>query len=139
MPYRPAPHRPKVLDAPRCRPERDSASRRGYGRRWRRLRLVVLRERVWCADPFGHHAADGRPAFAEQVDHIVPRAAGGSDDASNLQCLCTTCHARKTVLCDGGFGRQRRTLSKRRGSTTEGACGSMVIDVETIDSSGVAR
>ena len=94
-------------------------SRRAYGRRWRRLRLWLLRKRIWCADPFGHHAADGRPAIAEQVDHIVPRAAGGDDDASNLQCLCATCHSCKTVLCDGGFGRQRRTTVKGAGGARD--------------------
>ncbi len=114
MPYLPTQHRPRVPDAAPHRPRRDPASRRAYGRRWRRLRLLLLRERIWCADPFGHHAADGRPAIAEQVDHIVPRAAGGDDDASNLQCLCATCHSRKTVLCDGGFGRRRRTMAKQR-------------------------
>lgn len=35
-------------------------------------------------DPFFH------------IDHIQRRADGGSDDRSNLQALCQTCHARKT-------------------------------------------
>lgn len=31
-----------------------------------------------------------------QVDHIVPRAAGGSDEQDNLQVLCKKCHWEKT-------------------------------------------
>ncbi|MEU5693852.1 HNH endonuclease signature motif containing protein [Actinosynnema sp. NPDC020468] len=32
-----------------------------------------------------------------QVDHVVPLTAGGRDSAANLQLLCTTCHAKKSV------------------------------------------
>jgi 5-methylcytosine-specific restriction endonuclease McrA len=44
----------------------------------------------------------GQPAT--DVDHIVSRAAGGSDDHANLQSLAHGHHSRKTVLHDGGFG-----------------------------------
>jgi 5-methylcytosine-specific restriction endonuclease McrA len=30
-----------------------------------------------------------------EVDHIVPRIAGGTSDIENLQALCTQCNARK--------------------------------------------
>lgn len=33
---------------------------------------------------------------ADEVDHIVPAAKGGSDDLSNLQAACKACHAWKT-------------------------------------------
>jgi hypothetical protein len=38
-------------------------------------------------------AAFGRAAH---VDHITPKARGGSDLLDNLQTLCATCHQRKT-------------------------------------------
>lgn len=33
---------------------------------------------------------------ATEVDHITPKAEGGTDDRSNLQGLCTDCHKAKT-------------------------------------------
>jgi len=30
------------------------------------------------------------------VDHIIPRVQGGTNDPSNLQALCITCHMKKT-------------------------------------------
>ena len=68
---------------------------------------MFRRRNPLCADPFGFHAADGRIVVGEHVDHIVPRAAGGTDEWSNLQSLCAKCHARKTALYDGGFGNAR--------------------------------
>ena len=32
-----------------------------------------------------------------EIDHIHPLASGGSNDVSNLQCLCKDCHTKKTV------------------------------------------
>ncbi|WP_112177110.1 HNH endonuclease [Paraburkholderia unamae] len=32
----------------------------------------------------------------DQIDHIVPLEQGGSNDDSNLQPLCDTCHTAKT-------------------------------------------
>ncbi|MBI5763651.1 MAG: HNH endonuclease [Planctomycetes bacterium] len=88
------------------RPQRQvPASAGDYGRAWRRLRRLVLRLHPFCVDPFGHHAADGRFEVATEVDHIVPRRAGGKDVIENLQSLCITCHSRKTARFDGGFGR----------------------------------
>ena len=65
-----------------------SSTRRGYGVRWRQLRLAFLREHPICA-------VCGRPAT--DVDHVVPKAEGGDDTEENLQPLCRTCHRKKTA------------------------------------------
>ena len=78
--------------------ERPSAAARGYDRKWRRIRAQFLKKHPECVEC-------GQPAT--DVDHIVPRAAGGSDQWSNLQPLCHACHSRKTVAQDGGFGNAR--------------------------------
>lgn len=67
---------------------RPSASRRGYGVAWRKIRAAYLAEHPACA-------LCGRPAT--DVDHVVPKRFGGSDDDTNLQALCKECHQRKTA------------------------------------------
>lgn len=40
--------------------------------------------------------AEGRVTPAAEVDHIVPKAKGGSDEMANLQAICRPCHQAKT-------------------------------------------
>lgn len=68
---------------------RGSAAARGYGRRWQRLRMLVLHEQPVCETP-------GCTQMATDVDHIVAKAKGGTDDRTNLRALCHSCHSRKT-------------------------------------------
>ena len=103
MPYRPKPHRTPTLKPPKYL-RRGSASQRGYGVVWRRLRLMQLAREPLCRDC----RRRGLLTPGEHVDHIVPKRDGGEDLFDNLQTLCETCHARKTVLQDGGFGRAKR-------------------------------
>ena len=56
---------------------------------WRLLAASVLVEQPYCATP-------GCPNPSAQVDHIVERRDGGTDDRHNLQGLCLRCHGRKT-------------------------------------------
>lgn len=90
--------------------ERGSASERGYGSDWRVLRAEYLRENPDCVGVVERgvriHAA-GCDGTATEVDHVVPRRLGGSDDWENLQALSRRCHARKTATQDGGYGNSR--------------------------------
>lgn len=96
MPTRPQQHRPRPTTAGVHSPRRRTAAR-GYGKAWQRVSARVRRDRPVCEDC--------GVAWSECVDHVVPLARGGTHAAGNLRALCWACHSRKTVACDGGFGR----------------------------------
>ena len=68
----------------------------GYKGDWLRIRAQVLHEEPFCR-------MCGRPSTT--VDHIVPRARGGTDERSNLQALCNGCRRRKDAA-DAAEGRR---------------------------------
>ena len=76
-----------------CRPawgNQSPSSRAIGGRPWRRLRAAQLKAEPLCQWP-------GCVLLADQVDHVVPVAAGGAVmDAGNLQSLCAAHHREKT-------------------------------------------
>lgn len=71
-----------------------SSAQRGYGAAWRGARLAVLRDEPTCRAC----RKLGRLTLARDVDHIVPKELGGSDERSNLQPLCEQCHVEKTIV-----------------------------------------
>ena len=91
------PHAIPTNSVPRVKrvDDRPSACKRGYGRKWQRLRKMKLARRPMCE-------CCGSPA--NEVDHIVALSRGGTNAMDNLQSLCRSCHSRKTVAEDGGFG-----------------------------------
>lgn len=71
-----------------------NSDKRGYGHRWRKLRKRILqRDHYLCQK----HLADRKFVTGNIVDHIIPRAHGGSDSEYNLQTLCSDCHKAKTA------------------------------------------
>ena len=80
---------------------RGSRQERGYGRVWEKLRRVVLARDMHLCQVC---ASDGRVTTATEVDHIWPKAAGGTDEVENLQAICRKCHKRKTAT-EGRGGR----------------------------------
>ena len=73
---------------------RGNASQRGYGAEWRKARHKALeRDQYLCV----RCASRGMYRQADQVDHIIRKRDGGTDDLANLQSLCTQCHHEKTI------------------------------------------
>lgn len=67
---------------------------RGYGKQWDRIRAVVLKRDLYLCQVCANY---GRVKPAKQVDHIVPKAQGGTDGFDNLQAICIQCHRVKTA------------------------------------------
>ena len=102
--------------------QRGTAAQRGYGARWRRLRTIFLQANPLCCDPFEVH--QNQPVIATDVDHVVPRRTGGTDDWSNLQPLCHSCHSKKTTAETGrgsqiSTGVEHKTARKSHARTRE--------------------
>lgn len=76
---------------------------------WRQRRAEVLARDPICMVP-----GCGKPS--KHADHVITRRNGGSDDASNLQGVCHSCHSAKTATEDSGFARS----SKPRGTRVDG-------------------
>lgn len=54
-------------------------------------------------------------AYGTEIDHVHPRALGGSEADSNLQLLCRTCHAAKTRKDIRDIAKERRRgVGKKR-------------------------
>jgi 5-methylcytosine-specific restriction enzyme A len=63
-------------------------------RSWRRLRAAYLAEHPFCEACLGHLIY----TIAVLVDHIIPIRQGGAPlEWSNLQSMCTSCHATKSA------------------------------------------
>jgi 5-methylcytosine-specific restriction endonuclease McrA len=79
---------------------RGSATARGYGATWQRVRLSVLQDEPLCR--FCKDA--GKITPAQEVDHIDGNSR--NNDRSNLRPLCKPCHTRRTVR-DQGQGKMQ--------------------------------
>lgn len=89
----------KYLSVVRQVQPKKSSGKRGYDARWRRIRTGYLRRHPMCE-------VEGCNELATDVDHKDGNVTNCVDD--NLQSLCHSCHAKKSVACDGGFGRGKR-------------------------------
>ena len=71
-----------------------ASSERGYGAAWGKARKIVLaRDKHLCQVCL----VDGIFTLGNEVDHIKPKALGGTDSPDNLQAICTPCHRKKTA------------------------------------------
>jgi 5-methylcytosine-specific restriction enzyme A len=62
--------------------DRGTAAQRGYDAAWRRLRLAILARDPICRDE------SGCLELSTEVDHILPKALGGTNELSNLRGMC---------------------------------------------------
>jgi len=82
--------------------KRGTSAERGYNARWRKARKMFLKRNPLCEEC----KRNGKITPATVVDHIIPHKGDMNLfwDESNWQALCKTCHDRKTVIENGGFG-----------------------------------
>jgi len=78
---------------------------KGSTRSWRELRQRVLARDGWTCAYCGREA--------NQVDHITPKSAGGSDDMDNLTAACSACNLAKS---------DKPVFSTRRTPLTRSIC-----------------
>jgi 5-methylcytosine-specific restriction enzyme A len=77
---------------------RTSAQSRGYGHEWLKLRLLVMRRDSHLCQACWRK---GRPTPGTEVHHRIPKAAGGTDDMTNLETLCHQCHLEADAAARG--------------------------------------
>lgn len=83
----------KVLPGRFADKHRGSRHERGYGNQWVQARERVMRRDGGLCQPC---KAEGILHAGTEVDHIVPKAEGGTDDDANLQTICKARHRAKT-------------------------------------------
>jgi len=70
----------------------------GFIPRPRGRRAVAQRSQRLQAEPLCRDCAErGIVRAASVPDHIVPLSRGGSDEDSNIRCLCANCHRARTA------------------------------------------
>lgn len=79
---------------------RPSSAARGYHDGWPAIRAEHLLIEPWCR----FHLGRGEQVEATEVDHIISRRRGWTDEHSNLRSLCKSCHSRRTAIEQSGWG-----------------------------------
>ena len=83
----------KIMDARYEKHDRSPATKKRYGRGWKRIR-----DRYIAAHPLCEQCIkEGRITVATEVHHKLPLSRGGTHDVRNLMALCTPCHSRITA------------------------------------------
>lgn len=85
----------------------ESRHKRGYGSSWDKVRVSVLRRDNGLCQCSECKGGKLKLTPATEVDHIKPKAKGGTDEMSNLQAINTECHKRKTAAEQGRTIKQK--------------------------------
>jgi 5-methylcytosine-specific restriction enzyme A len=75
---------------------RGTATERGYGTEWRKIRKAYLQRHPYCED------AEGCIAPATDVHHLHGLGPKGDNSDASLQALCHSHHSRITAREQGG-------------------------------------
>jgi 5-methylcytosine-specific restriction enzyme A len=92
-----------------------SRHERGYDARWVKLREIIITRDMGLCQPCKRN---GRATVFNAVDHIMPKARGGTDDCANLECICTPCHDAKSLA--EAAAAQGRTIKPKPTFTRDG-------------------
>ena len=87
--------------------ERDPASRKRYGRAWKRIRDAYIEAHPLCE----RCEQAGQIVPAEEVHHILPLSRGGTHARDNLMALCSSCHSTITAR-EGGRWQPRHRRAR---------------------------
>jgi 5-methylcytosine-specific restriction endonuclease McrA len=80
---------------------RDPSHRELGLQKWKDQRIRVLKRDGYICAYCGQEA--------DQVDHVIPRKAGGTHDMENLVACCKSCNSKKGAHNEGVFLAQRST------------------------------
>jgi 5-methylcytosine-specific restriction protein A len=94
----------RLMNAQYEKYDRDPATKRRYGRVWRRIRDRYIKAHPLCEEC----ARLGTYTPAEEVHHIKPLSHSGTHSTDNLMSLCKSCHSRFTALEGDRWGRSER-------------------------------
>jgi 5-methylcytosine-specific restriction enzyme A len=86
----------KVREGTFADSRRGSRHERGYGTAWDKLRAETMKEQAGLCQP--HLRRNEVVTGCRIVDHALAKEFGGTDDAANLQCICTECNAIKVTV-----------------------------------------
>lgn len=81
---------------PRQPDTRPNSSQRGYGFNWQQIRRAYLMAHPLCS----YNTKCRLGTRATEVDHVVAKRKGGTDDWYNLRAACKPCHSSKTAKQD---------------------------------------
>ncbi len=84
----------------------------------RRKIRVLLRDRFRCVYCGCDFAANLDSLLTATLDHVVPRAAGGCNQTSNLVAACTVCNQLKRNTPADNVDHARRIIAQRRNVRT---------------------
>lgn len=91
----------KLADKQYNKYKRDPATRKRYGRSWKRIRDRYIKEHPLCEEC----SKQDKLTPAEEVHHILPLSRGGTHAINNLMSLCKSCHSKITSLEGARWGR----------------------------------